>query len=46
MHHKLAALWFHNVTALEPCVSVNVFWYHLDKLVYDKKDLYGNKVDI
>jgi tRNA wybutosine-synthesizing protein 4 len=37
------ALWFHNVVALEPCVSINVFWKHLPDGFYDLKDLYGNK---
>eukprot|EP00730_Choanoeca_flexa_P018558 TRINITY_DN9029_c0_g1_i1.p1 TRINITY_DN9029_c0_g1~~TRINITY_DN9029_c0_g1_i1.p1 ORF type:complete len:104 (+),score=14.69 TRINITY_DN9029_c0_g1_i1:121-432(+) len=39
----LTALWCHNVRALTPCVSVNVFWKHLDPELYVKKDLYGNK---
>lgn len=41
-----AAMWAHNVRALTPCVSVNVFWRHLDPALYQKKDLYGNKVCI
>lgn len=39
-----AALWFHNVLPLEPCVSVNMFWKHLPDEAYQGKDLYGNKV--
>jgi tRNA wybutosine-synthesizing protein 5 len=39
----IPALWFHNVHALEPCVSVNIFWKHLSEDMYEKKDLYGNK---
>eukprot|EP00730_Choanoeca_flexa_P018559 TRINITY_DN9029_c0_g1_i3.p1 TRINITY_DN9029_c0_g1~~TRINITY_DN9029_c0_g1_i3.p1 ORF type:complete len:683 (+),score=127.18 TRINITY_DN9029_c0_g1_i3:81-2051(+) len=39
----IPALWCHNVRALTPCVSVNVFWKHLDPELYVKKDLYGNK---
>ena len=37
------ALWFHNTTALEFGVGVNVFWRHLPADSYDKKDPYGNK---
>jgi len=40
----LPALWLHNVTALEPCISINVFWRHLAPEMYDRKDLYGNHV--
>jgi len=39
----IPALWFHNVLTLTPCISVNVFWRHLDEEYYQKKDLYGNK---
>ena len=39
----IPALWFHNVTALNFCVSVNVFWKHLSDKMYNKKDIYGNK---
>lgn len=39
----MQALWFHNVLALEPCISVNMFWRHLDPDFYQRKDLYGNK---
>lgn len=44
----IPALWFHNTYALsrrkdEPVMSVNIFWHHLEKTFYDKKDLYGNK---
>ncbi|EDQ86430.1 uncharacterized protein MONBRDRAFT_10965 [Monosiga brevicollis MX1] len=40
----IPALWCHNVRALEPCISVNVFWKHLDDAaLYASKDLYGNK---
>ena len=39
----IPALWFHNVTALEFGVAVNVFWKHLDDSFYDVKDTYGNK---
>jgi len=39
----IPALWFHNVTALDFAVSVNVFWRHLDDCCYDTKDVYGNK---
>ena len=39
----IPALWFHNVTALEFGVAVNVFWRHLEEKFYDSKDNYGNK---
>lgn len=39
----IPAQWFHNVVALEPCVSVNIFWKHLSDQHYESKDLYGNK---
>jgi len=39
----IPAMWFHNVTALDFAVSVNVFWKHLDEDCYDSKDVYGNK---
>lgn len=39
----IPALWFHNVTALDYSISVNVFWKNLDSELYDKKDPYGNK---
>uniref|UniRef100_A0A4W6FS71 tRNA-yW synthesizing protein 5 n=1 Tax=Lates calcarifer TaxID=8187 RepID=A0A4W6FS71_LATCA len=39
----IPALWFHNTTALQFGVGVNVFWRHLPADSYDKKDPYGNK---
>lgn len=39
----IPALWFHNVTALEFGVAVNVFWRHLGAEFYDSKDTYGNR---
>lgn len=39
----IPALWFHNVTALEFGVAVNVFWRHLEAEFYDSKDTYGNR---
>ena len=39
----IPALWFHNVTALEFGIAVNVFWKNLDTRLYDMKDPYGNK---
>jgi len=39
----IPALWFHNVIALDFCISVNVFWRHLAKEMYDIRDVYGNK---
>ncbi|KRZ12872.1 tRNA wybutosine-synthesizing protein 5, partial [Trichinella pseudospiralis] len=39
----IPALWFHNTTAVDFSISVNVFWKHLDSSFYDKKDLYGNR---
>ena len=35
--------WFHHITALDPCISVNVFYENLDHSLYDPLDLYGNK---
>lgn len=39
----IPALWFHNMTALNFSVAVNVFWKNLEDFYYDKKDVYGNK---
>ncbi|KAK6165655.1 hypothetical protein SNE40_022541 [Patella caerulea] len=39
----IPALWFHNVISLDFGIAVNVFWKHLDDVMYDKKDPYGNK---
>ncbi|XP_065673076.1 tRNA wybutosine-synthesizing protein 5 [Hydra vulgaris] len=39
----IPALWFHNVTAIDFSISVNVFWKHLNDKMYNKKDIYGNK---
>ena len=39
----IPALWFHNVTSLNFCVSVNLFWKQLESEQYQTKDLYGNK---
>ncbi len=39
----IPAMWFHNMTALDSGVAVNVFWRNLDESVYDKKDVYGNR---
>ncbi|XP_008327158.1 tRNA wybutosine-synthesizing protein 5 [Cynoglossus semilaevis] len=39
----IPALWFHNTTALQFGVGVNVFWRHLPVDSYDRKDPYGNK---
>jgi len=39
----IPALWFHNVTALDFAISVNVFWKHLSYEIYDQMDVYGNK---
>ncbi|KRZ49428.1 tRNA wybutosine-synthesizing protein 5 [Trichinella nativa] len=39
----IPALWFHNTTAVDFSISVNIFWQHLDSSFYDKKDLYGNR---
>ena len=39
----IPALWFHNVTALEFGVAVNIFWKHLSDEFYDSKDTYGNR---
>lgn len=42
----MPALWLHNVVALTPCVSVNLFFKHLGSSAYANKDLYGNKVGL
>jgi len=39
----IPALWFHNMTAVDFGVAVNVFWKNLGDEVYDKKDPYGNR---
>ena len=39
----IPALWFHNMTALDYGVAINVFWKNLHANLYDKKDPYGNK---
>ena len=39
----IPALWFHNVTALDFGIAINVFWKNLDIKLYDTKDPYGNK---
>uniref|UniRef100_A0A224Z6E8 tRNA wybutosine-synthesizing protein 4 n=1 Tax=Rhipicephalus zambeziensis TaxID=60191 RepID=A0A224Z6E8_9ACAR len=39
----IPALWFHNMTALDFGIAVNVFWKNLDASLYDRKDPYGNK---
>ena len=39
----IPALWFHNMTAVDFGVAINVFWKNLDPDLYDKKDPYGNR---
>jgi len=39
----IPALWFHNVTAIDFGIAVNVFWKNLETNLYDTKDPYGNK---
>ena len=39
----IPAMWFHNMTAEDFGVAVNVFWRNLDASVYEKKDAYGNR---
>ena len=39
----IPALWFHNMTAKDYGVAINVFWKNLNSELYDKKDPYGNK---
>ena len=36
-------LWFHNVSCIGFCASVNMFWRDLPPQQYEKKDLYGNR---
>lgn len=41
----IPAFWLHAVQSLEPSISVNVFWRHLDHQYYSTltNDVYGNK---
>ena len=39
----IPALWFHNMTAEDFGVAINLFWKNLDPDLYDSKDPYGNK---
>ena len=39
----IPALWFHNMTAIDFGLAVNVFWKNLEPGLYDKKDAYGNR---
>ena len=39
----IPAMWFHNMTAIDFGVAINVFWKNLKTELYDKKDPYGNK---
>lgn len=39
----IPSMWFHNMTAVDFGVAVNVFWKNLDPELYDKKDPYGNR---
>lgn len=39
----IPALWFHNVISLDFSVAINIFWRHLDPVLYDSRDTYGNK---
>lgn len=39
----IPAMWFHNMTAQDFGVAVNVFWRNLDPVLYDQKDPYGNR---
>ncbi|XP_059094296.1 tRNA wybutosine-synthesizing protein 5-like [Tigriopus californicus] len=39
----IPAMWFHNMTARDFGVAVNVFWQNLDQGLYDRKDPYGNR---
>eukprot|EP00210_Caulerpa_lentillifera_P009018 g8607.t1 len=39
----IPALWFHNVKSMDFAVSVNAFFHHLPKELYENKDLYGNR---
>jgi len=38
----IPSLWFHNVRAETPCISINLFFHHLPEASYPKRDLYGN----
>ena len=40
----IPAMWFHNMTAKDFGIAVNLFWKNLDDKLYDPKDPYGNKV--
>jgi hypothetical protein len=39
----IPAMWLHHVTAVDACISVNIFYETLPKGSYDPKDMYGNK---
>jgi tRNA wybutosine-synthesizing protein 4 len=39
----IPAMWLHHVTAIDACISVNIFYETLPKALYDPKDMYGNK---
>lgn len=39
----IPSLWFHNIHAENPCISINLFWKDLPDEFYEKKDLFGNK---
>eukprot|EP00756_Hemistasia_phaeocysticola_P053681 Hpha_TRINITY_DN29640_c0_g1::TRINITY_DN29640_c0_g1_i1::g.165138::m.165138 len=39
----IPALWCHTVCAVEPSISINMFWRSSEEKHYDRKDLYGNK---
>lgn len=39
----IPALWFHNMTAKDFGMAVNIFWKNLEPALYDPKDPYGNK---
>ena len=41
----IPSMWFHNMTAKDFGIAVNLFWKNLADKLYDPKDPYGNKVD-
>jgi len=39
----IPALWFHNMTADDLSIAVNLFYHELPSKMYDRRDVYGNR---
>ncbi len=39
----IPSMWFHNMTATDGGIGVNLFWKNLPDELYDKKDVYANR---